>query len=110
MVAALLVVFFLNPPAPPSRLFTATGKQQTTKSVSGLYDVVSWNFTFIYRGEKTLQNVNLFIDNQNMPFKTVPEVTKNWVHEYIWTPENLNASRIVTISWQGGTESFEFQP
>jgi hypothetical protein len=117
-VAAVLVVIvivvssviFLNSPAPPKGpLFTVTGKQQTTQSVSG-YNVVSWNFTFAYRGDTPLQNVNLFLDNGDTPFKTVSEVTTNWVYEYIWTPEDLTANRTITISWQGGTESYEFQP
>ena len=93
-----------------SNPFVATGKQQSTRSVSGQYDVVSWNFTFHYVGEKSIQNVNFFLDNQDTPFKTVPEITTNWVYSYIWTPEDLSASRAITISWQGGTQSFEFQP
>jgi hypothetical protein len=93
-----------------SNPFVATGKQQSTMSVNGQYDVVSWNFTFHYVGEKSIQNVNFFLDNQDTPFKTVPEITTNWVYTHIWTPEDLNATRKITISWQGGTQSFEFQP
>ena len=91
-------------------LFAATGNQQTTKSVNGQYDVISWNFTIQYLGAKSIQNVNFFLDNQDIPFKTVPQITPNWTYTYIWTPEDLSASRTIIISWQGGTQSFEFQP
>jgi len=88
----------------------ATGIQQITKSINGQYDVTSWNFTFQYIGEKTIQNVNFFLDNQDTPFKSVPEVAPNWMYTYIWTPEDLTATRIVTVSWQGGVQTFEFKP
>jgi len=92
-----------------SNPFIATGNLQTTKSVGG-YDVVSWNFKFQYTGEKSIQNVNFFLDNHTSPFLTVPEITKNWDYTYIWTPGDLNTSRTITVSWQGGTQIFEFQP
>jgi hypothetical protein len=109
-IAGFHVMIYLNQQVPISHQFDAFGKQQTTKSVNGQYDVTSWNFTFFYRGEKTIQNVNFFLDSQDMPFKTVPEVTNGWVYSYIWTPEDLNATRTIVIAWQGGTESFRFQP
>ncbi len=114
VLAVTMILFamtsFLSAPESKSPLFSVTGKQQATQSVDGHYGVVSWNFTFAYRGEKPLQNVNLFLDKYDAPFKIVPEVTKNWVYEYIWTPEDLTANRTITISWFGGTESYEFQP
>jgi hypothetical protein len=100
----------INPDTPDSSPFAVTGKQQLTTSVDGTYHVTSWNFTFLYNGEKAIQNVNFFLDNKDTPFKTVPEIAKNWYSEYIWTPENLKANRTITISWQGGTESYQFQP
>jgi hypothetical protein len=109
-IAGFHMIIFLNQQVPMSHPFDAFAKQQTTKSVSGQYDVTSWNFTFFYRGEKPIQNVNFFLDSQDMPFKTVPEVTKGWVYSYIWTPEDLNATRTIVIAWQGGTASFKFQP
>jgi hypothetical protein len=93
-----------------STLFAATGKQQATKSVNGQYDVISWNFTFQYLGAKSIQNINFFLENQDIPFKTVPQITPDWFYTYIWTPEDLSSSRTVIISWQGGTQSFEFEP
>ncbi len=111
-VIIIVIVFgavFLNSPEPKSPLFTVAGRQQTTKSVGG-YDVISWNFTFGYNGEETLQNVNLFLNNDDMSFKTVPEVTKGWGYEYVWTPGDINANATITVSWQGGTEYYEFQP
>ena len=110
VVAVLLIVFLLPHPSPPSPLFTVTGKEQPTESVSGTYEVTSWNFTFAYKGTRALQNVNLYLDNGNLPFKTVPEVTKGWTYEYIWTPSDINANVTITISWQGGTENYELQP
>jgi hypothetical protein len=108
VVAAVLVIVFLK--APTSPLFTVTGKQQNTESVGGGYEVVSWNFTFAYNGTSALQNVNLYLNNGDTPFKTVPEVTKGWTDEYIWTPSDISANATITISWQGGTEHYEFQP
>ena len=108
VVAVLATVFLGN--APPSPLFTVTGKQQHTTSVGGGYEVISWNFTFAYNGANALQNVPLYLNNENMPFKTVPEVTKGWTDEYIWTPSDISANATITISWQGGTEHYEFQP
>jgi hypothetical protein len=108
IVVAVLVIMFLN--APPSPLFNVTGKQQLTESVGGGYQVVSWNFTFAYRGTNALQNVNIYLNNGNLPIKSVPEITKGWADEYIWTPEDLSANATITISWQGGTEYYEFQP
>jgi heme/copper-type cytochrome/quinol oxidase subunit 2 len=109
IVAAVLVVLFYGT-QPTSPMFTVTGKQQTTPSVSGDYTVTSWNFTFVYNGANTLQNVNFYLDTGNMPFKTVPQITKGWTDQYIWTPEDLQANRTITVSWQGGTESYEFHP
>ncbi len=106
-VAVFVVIFFK---APPSPLFTVTGKQQFTESVGGGYEVLSWNFTFAYNGESALQNVNLYLNNGDTAFKTVPEVTKGWVYERIWTPENTSANASITVSWQGGAEYYEFQP
>jgi hypothetical protein len=111
VVAAVLIIVFLNAPSsPPSPLFTVTGKQQKTESVGGGYEVVSWNFTFAYNGVSAMQNVNLYLNNGDNPFKTVPEVTKGWTYEYIWTPSDISASAKITILWQGGTEQYEFQP
>jgi hypothetical protein len=104
VVAVLAIVFLGN--APPSPLFTVTGKQQPTSS--GL--MTNWNFTFVYNGASTLQNVNIYLNNENTPFKTVPEVTKGWTYEYLWTPSDTSANATITISWQGGTEHYEFQP
>jgi hypothetical protein len=108
IVVAALVIIFLN--TPPSPLFNVTGKQQHTTSVGGGYQVISWNFTFAYKGTNALQNVNIYLNNENTAFKSVPEVTKGWTYEYIWTPENTSANTTITISWQGGTEHYEFQP
>ena len=111
VAAAVLVIVFLNAPSPPpSPLFTVTGKQQNTESVGSGYEVVSWNFTFAYNGASAMQNVNLYLNNGDTPFKTVPEVTKDWTYEYIWTPSDISANATITISWQGGTEQYEFQP
>jgi hypothetical protein len=109
IVAGVLVVLFRGNQS-PSPLFTVTGKQQTTRSVSNEYDVTSWNFTFLYNGARSLQNVNFYLDTGNMPFKAVPEITQGWTDQYIWTPEDLQASHMITVSWQGGTERYEFQP
>lgn len=88
--------------------FIATGYQQTAKSVNGQYDVVSWNFTFQYVGEKSVQNVNFFLGNDTSPFLTESEIATGWVYTYMWTPEDLGATRVVTVSWQGGVQTFEF--
>jgi hypothetical protein len=104
-----LAIVFLGK-APPSPLFTVTGEQQHTTSVSGGYEVVSWNFTFAYYDANALQNLNLYLNNGNMPFKTVPEVTKGWTDEYILTPLGTSATATITISWQDGTEHYDFQP
>ena len=103
-------MFLTAPPLSSSPLFAVTGKVQPTESVGGGYEVMSWNFTFAYNGEKTLQNVNLYLNNGNMPFKTAPEITEGWVYEYIWTPEEISKNATITVSWQGGTEYYEFQP
>jgi hypothetical protein len=109
-VAVLAIVFLATRPSPPSPLFTVTGKEQPTESVGGGYEVTSWNFTFAYEGTRALQNVNLYLNNGDLPFKTVPEVTKGWTYEYIWTPSDISANVTITISWQGGTENYELQP
>jgi len=96
---------FLN--QPPSPLFTVTGKFQQ-EELSGL-QFLSWNFTFAYNGANSMQNVNFFMNSEGDPFKTVPEVTKGWTDEYI-RPVHTSANVTITISWQGGTESYEFQP
>jgi hypothetical protein len=112
VVVAVLVIMLVTrpPPPPPSPLFTVTGKEQPTESVSGTYEVISWNFTFAYKGTRALQNVDLYLNNGSLPFKMVPEVTKGWTYEYIWTPLDISANATITISWQGGTENYEFQP
>jgi hypothetical protein len=112
VVVAVSVAVFLvtRPPPPPSPLFTVTGKEQPTEGGNGAYEVTSWNFTFAYMGTRTLQNVNLYLNYGNLPFKTVPEVTKGWTYEYIWTPADISANATITISWQGGTENYELQP
>ncbi|MGD6850829.1 MAG: hypothetical protein ACQCN6_02065 [Candidatus Bathyarchaeia archaeon] len=113
IVATVLVVSFINTPSEPSEpspLFAVTGKQQQTNATSGDYQVTSWNFTFNYNGAKTLQNVNLYLNNGDMPFKTVPSVTEGWTYQYIWTPGDIGANAMITVSWQGGTEQYEFQP
>jgi hypothetical protein len=107
IVGLFVAVTFLGNTSP---LFTVTGKKQPTESVGGGYVVTSWNFTFAYDGKNTLQNVNLYLNNGDNPFRTVPEVTKGWTDEYIWTPSDLNASVTITVSWQSGTEQYEFQP
>jgi len=104
VVVAVTLLMLLN--QPPSPLFTVTGKQQPTSS--GL--MTNWNFTFIYNGAGTLQNVNIYLNNENTPFKTVPEVTKGWTYKYLWTPADTSAKATITISWQGGTEHYELQP
>jgi hypothetical protein len=114
VVAVVLVIMFF-PTVPPSPLFTVTGKQQQMETIhsdylQNSYDVINWNFTFVYNGEATLQNVNLYLNNGDMAFKTVPEVTKGWVYEYIWKPMDISANATTTVSWQGGTEYYEFQP
>jgi hypothetical protein len=109
VVAVLAIVFLVPHPSKPSPLFTVTGKEQPTESVGG-YQVTSWNFTFEYNGKRALQNVSLYLDSGNLPFKTVPEVTKGWTYEYIWTPADINSNVTITVLWQGGTENYEFQP
>jgi hypothetical protein len=113
VVIAVLVMLFLN--QPPSPLFTVTGKQQPMETIhsdylQNGYDVINWNFTFVYNGENPLQNVNLYLNNGNMPFMSVLEVAKGWTYEYIWTSGDTTANATITISWQGGTEHYEFQP
>jgi hypothetical protein len=111
VVAVLVTVFLVTRPSPPpTPLFTVTGKEQPTEGGNGTYEVTSWNFTFAYRGTRTLQNVDLYLNNGSLPFKMVPEITKGWTYEYIWTPPDISASVTITISWQGGTENYEFQP
>ena len=113
IVASVSVIVFLNAPKPspsPSPFFTVTGREQHGIPAGVSNSIVSWNFSFTYNHENTLQNVNLFLNDGDMPFKTVPEVTKGWTDEYIWTPSDINANATITISWQGGTEKFEFQP
>jgi hypothetical protein len=116
VVAAVFAVMLLNaPPAQPSPLFSVTGKQQsmeTTHSdyLQNGYDVINWNFTVVYNGEKALQNVNIYRNNQDLPIKTVPEVTKGWAYENIWTPGDITANATIIVAWQGGTETYEFQP
>ena len=115
VVVAVVLVITLFPTLPPSPLFTVTGKQQLMESIhsdylQNGYDVINWNFTFAYNGENALQNVNLYLNNGNMPFKSVPEVAKGWTYQHYVTPEDLSANATITISWQGGTERSEFQP
>jgi hypothetical protein len=111
IVAAVSVIVFLNAPkSSQSLFFTVTGREQNGIPAGVSNSIVSWNFSFTYNHENTLQNVNLFLNNGDMPFKTVPEVTKGWTNEYIWTPSDINANATITISWQGGTEKFGFQP
>jgi hypothetical protein len=109
IIAAVSINFFLNAPkSSNSQFFTVTGKEQNGIPEGVSNSIVSWNFTFTYNHENNLQNVNLFLNNGDMPFKTVPEVTKAWKYEYIWTPSDIKANATITISWQGGTEKFEF--
>ena len=113
VIVAVWVMMFLN--APPSPLFTVIGKQQPMETVHGdylenNYEIINWNFTFVYNGENALQNVNLYLNTGNMPFKSVPEVAKGWTYQHYVTPEDLSANATITISWQGGTERSEFQP
>ena len=113
LTVVLVIMFF--PKAPPSPLFTVTGKQQSMETIhsdylENGYNVINWNFTFAYNGENDLQNVNLYLNNGNMPFRSVPQVAKSWIYEYIWTPGDISANATITISWQGGTEQYEFQP
>jgi hypothetical protein len=115
VVVAVVLVIMSFPTAPPSPLFTVTGKQQPMETIHSdylqySYDVINWNFTFVYNGENALQNVNLYLNNGNLPFRTVPQVAKGWTYEYAWTPGNISANATITISWQGGTEQYEFQP
>ena len=110
VAATILAVSLINTSTDPSPLFTVTGKEQQTHSVAGGYQVTSWNFTFTYNGAKALQNVNLYLNNGDMPFKTVPSITKGWTDQYIWTPGDIGADAKITVSWQGGTENYEFQP
>jgi len=115
VVVAVVLVIMLFPTLPPSPLFTVTGKQQPMETIHGdylenNYEVINWNFTFAYNGKNALQNVNLYLNNGNMPFKSVPEVAKGWIYEYHWVPGEPSANSTITISWQGGTEQYEFQP
>ena len=115
IVVAVVLVIMSFPTAPPSPLFTVTGKQQPMETIHSdylqySYDVINWNFTFAYNGENALQNVNLYLNNGNMPFSSVPQVNIGWTYEYIWTPGDISANATITISWQGGTEQYEFQP
>lgn len=91
VVVGIFEAIFLT--TPPSPLFTVAGKQQPTESLGGGYQVTSWNFTFAYNGEKALQNVNLYLNDEDMAFKSVPEVTEGWIHEYIWTPGDIAQMR-----------------
>jgi hypothetical protein len=111
MVATVSVIIFLSAlNSSKSPFFIVTGREQNGIPAGVSHSIVSWNFTFTYNHENNLQNVNLFLNNGDMPFKTVPEVTKAWIYEYIWTPSDIKANATITISWQGGTEKFEFQP
>jgi hypothetical protein len=115
VIVAVVLVIMSFPTLPPSPLFTVTGKQQPMETVHGdylenNYEVISWNFTFVYNGENALQNVNLYLNDGNMPFRSVPQVAKGWTYEHIWTPGDISANATITISWQGGTEQYEFQP
>jgi hypothetical protein len=115
VVVAVVLVIMSFPTAPPSPLFTVTGKQQPMETIHSdylqySYDVINWNFTFTYNGENALQNVNLYLNNGNIPVKSVPQVTKGWTYEYVWALEDISANATITISWQGGTEQYEFQP
>ena len=115
VVVVIVLVIMLFPTAPPSPLFTVTGKQQPMETIHGdylenNYEVLNWNFTFVYNGENAFQNVNLYLNDGNMPFKLVPQVAKGWTYELIWTPGDISANATITISWQGGTEQYEFQP
>lgn len=115
VVVVVVLVIMSFPTAPPSPLFTVTGKQQPMETIhsdylKNGYDVINWNFTFVYNGENALQNVNLYLNNGNMPFRSVPQVGKGWTYEYIWAPGDISANATITVSWQGGTEQYEFQP
>lgn len=115
VVVALILVIVFFPTPPPSPLFTVTGKQQPMETIhsdylQNGYDVINWNFTFVYNGENALQNVNLYLNNGNMPFKSVPQVAKDWTYQHYIAPEDLSSNATITISWQGGTEQYEFQP
>ena len=113
VVVVFVIMFF--PTAPPSPLFTVTGKQQSMETIhsdylQNGYDVINWNFTVVYNGENALQNVNIYRNSEDLPIKVVPEVTKGWKYEKIWTPGDISANATITVSWQGGTEQYEFQP
>jgi hypothetical protein len=115
VIVVVVLVIMSFPTAPPSPLFTVTGKQQPMESIhsdylQNGYDVINWNFTFVYNGENALQNVNLYLNDGNMPFRSVPEVAKGWIYEYHWVPGDVTANATITISWQGGTEQYQFQP
>jgi hypothetical protein len=115
VVIAVVLVIMSFPTLPPSPLFAVSGKQQSMETIHGDYlqngyDVINWNFTFAYNGESALQNVNLYLNNGNMPFRSVPEIAKGWTYEYIWTPGDISANATITISWQGGTEQYDFPP
>ena len=97
VVVVLVIMFF--PTAPPSPLFTVTGKQQPTESIhadylENNYEVISWNFTVVYNGENALQNVNIYRNSMDLPIKVMPEVTKGWKYEKIWTPGDISANAI----------------
>jgi len=114
IVAVVLVIMFFPTP-PPSPLFTVMGQQQPMETIHGdylenNYEVINWNFTFAYNGEKALQNVFIYLNDGSMPFKSVPQVAKGWTYEGYWTPEDIGANATITVSWQGGTEQYEFQP
>ena len=95
IVVVVLVIMSL-PTSPPSTspLFTVTGKQQSMETIhsdylQNGYDVTNWNFTFVYNGENALQNVNLYLNDGNMPFKSVPQVAKDWICEWILRQKTL---------------------
>ena len=94
VVVVAVLVIMLFPPTPPSPLFTVTGKQQSMETIhsdylQNGYDVTNWNFTFVYNGENALQNVNLYLNDGNMPFKSVPQVAKDWICEWILRQKTL---------------------
>jgi hypothetical protein len=106
MVAAAVFVGinFTKPSSGPQ--FSVVAKEYPSPESDG---TVVWNFTLTYNGEKTLQDVNFFLNNDQKPFMRVPQLNETWTDFYLWTSSNNTAARI-TISWENGEEQYAFQP
>jgi hypothetical protein len=108
VVAAVFVGTMYSKPSSGEQ-FTVVGKEWHLPSANG-DTVTTWNFTFAYNGDKTLLDVELYLNNNTKPFLVVPEMTEGWTDYYTWTPSNVAAPTEITIEWQNGIEQYEFQP